>query len=365
MIPLFKVKMPLLPELPTLLNSGFIGQGKYVDSFEEKFAEYFNFNKEFCIAVNSCTSAIQLALELIDINDGDECLTTAYTCIATNIHIERRGLILKWYDVDKVSGLATLQNIKNKITKKTKVVIIVNISGTITKEIEDIYNYCESNNIFLIEDCAQSFGAKYNENFRNTNFHFQCYSFQAIKHMTTIDGGMLCVNNNTLSDRARKLRWFGFDRRISNDFRCEQDISEYGFKIHMTDINAYIGIESLKTVSDVINTHKKNSDIYIKYLKNINISLAHIDKDSSYWTFPIHIKNRVKFIEYMKQEGIQTSLVQNRQDNMKCFKKSHADLPNLDIFMETIVHIPCGWWLSENDVMFICDKIKNFTKTNL
>jgi len=184
-IPLFKVNMPENITIDDLLHSGFIGQGKYVDNFEKKFAETFKLNCKKVVSLNSCTSAIQMALKLIGIDYGDEVVTTPYTMIATNIHIDKGKIV--WYDVDKNTGLVTLENIKKVITNKTKVVILVHISGTITPELDKIIEYCHDKEIFVIEDAAQSLGATFNNNYIFHDSDFVAFSFQATKHLTTID----------------------------------------------------------------------------------------------------------------------------------------------------------------------------------
>lgn len=360
---MFKVNIPKGLSIDNLLHSGFIGQGKYVDIFEKKFAEHFELDSDKVISVNSCTSAIQLGLELEGISIDDDIVTPAYTCLATNSDILRRGANIIWYDVNKITGLSKLNDIKKVITPNTKIVIIAHLSGTITDDLEKILDFCHLNNIKVIEDSAQSLGAKFNDRYVNSKFDYVAFSFQAIKHLTTIDGGILYCNDSSMAKEAKLLRWFGFDRKSSSDFRCTQNVKKIGMKIHMTDIPAYIGIKSLDTIDEIIDKHIKNANIYYKEFERLDgIIPAHsINSGSSFWVFPIIVENdRDGLKKYLSDHNIHSSLVQNRLDKMTCFEKSLKLLPQLDYFMDRILHIPCGWWLKDKDIYNISKIIKEF-----
>ncbi len=355
--------MPKNISVDEILHSGFIGQGQYVDDFEIKFANHFNLEIDKVVSVNSCTSAIQLALELENISQGDDIVTTPYTCLATNTDIIRRGANIVWYDVDKITGLSRLENIEKVITRNTKVIIITHISGAITEDLEKILAFCHQKGIKVIEDAAQSLGAKLNNEYININSDYIAFSFQAIKHLTTIDGGILYCGDYEKANEGKLLRWFGFDRVISSDFRCAQDVKRLGMKIHMTDINAFIGIESLKTVDDIINAHIKNAKLYEQLLPIVDgITISHkIKSGSSFWVYPILVeKNRDGLKKYLEENGVYSSLVQNRLDGMTCFKSAFKLLPNLSYFMRRILHIPCGWWVSEEEVSYIVGIVREY-----
>jgi perosamine synthetase len=366
-IPLFKVNMPGGISVDKILNSGFIGQGKHVDDFEIQFAKHFKINENKVVSVNSCTSAIQLALELENVSMGDDVVTTPYTCLATNCDILRRGAKVVWYDIDKKTGLARLENIKEVITEKTKIVIVAHLSGCMTEDLENILLFCHQKGIKVIEDAAQSLGSKFNDKYISCNSDYVAFSFQAIKHLTTIDGGVLYCRNYNKANEGKLLRWFGFDRTSSSDFRCAQDVKKIGMKIHMTDINAFIGMESLKTIDDVIKSHIENAKIYEKLLFGISgVSIPHsVKSGSSFWVYPILVEtNRDGLKEYLQEKGIHSSLVQNRLDKMSCFKQFLKPVPNLSHFIKRILHIPCGWWVREEEIKFIADTIKEYVKKN-
>jgi len=361
---LFKVHMPKSVDKPLLkvLHSGFIGQGKKVEEFEEKLGAFFN-NKKI-LTLNAGTSAIQLALRLANVSYGDEVITTAMTCTATNMPILAAGAKIVWADVNPHTGLIDPESIRQKITSKTKAIIMVHFGG-IPCEIDSINEIAKKFNIKTIEDAAHAFGSEYKGAKIGNHSDFVIFSLQAIKHITTIDGGLLLCKNTEDYERGKLLRWFGIDRESNRkDFRCEEDIKEYGYKFHMNDISAIVGIEQLKYIDYILDKHIDNQNYYDTNLKNIK-GIRIIDKDhclkSSCWIYTLHVDKRDLFIKWMDEQNIMTSRVHERNDIHRAFSESRCKLPNLDSFNSSQVSIPVGWWIEKIDREFIVKKIKEFS----
>ena len=233
---LFKVHMPKSVDKPLLevLHSGFIGQGKKVDEFEEKLGQYFG-NKKV-LTLNSGTSGLHLALRLANVGHGDEVITTAMTCTATNMPILAAGAKIVWADVNPITGLIDPQAIEEKITSKTKAIMMVHFGG-IPCDIDAINAIAKKYNLKTIEDGAHAIGAEYKGSKIGNHSDFIMFSLQAIKHFTTVDGGLLLCKDQSDYERGKLLRWYGIDRdEKRKEFRCEEDIIEYGYKYHMNDI---------------------------------------------------------------------------------------------------------------------------------
>ena len=362
---LFKVHMPKSVDIPLLevLHSGFIGQGPKVDQFEENLSNYFG-NKRV-ITVNAGTSAIQLALRLAGVGCGDEVISTPMTCTATNMPILAAGAKIVWADVDRETGLIDPKSIEEKITKKTKAIIMVHFGG-LPCQIDEINEIARKHKIKTIEDAAHAFGSEYNGKKIGNHSDFVIFSFQAIKHITTIDGGLLLCKDNKDYERGILLRWFGIDRKSNRkDFRCEEDITEYGYKFHMNDISAVIGIEQLKYLDEITSRHIANQTYYDKNLMNIpGVKLINKPQltTSACWIYTLHIDKRDLFIEYMDRSGVMVSRVHERNDVHTAFISSKANLPNLDIFNATQVSIPVGWWIDDEDREYIVQKIMEFSE---
>jgi len=361
---LFKVHMPKTIDKPLLkvLHSGFIGQGPKVEEFEEKLSHYFQ-NKNV-ISLNAGTSALQLALRLANVGHGDEVITTAMTCTATNMPILAVGAKIVWADVNPNTGLIDAKSIKSKITNKTKAIIMVHFGG-LPCDIDEINNIAKKFNLKTIEDGAHAFGSEYKGKKIGNHSDFVIFSLQAIKHITTIDGGLLLCKNTEDLERGKLLRWFGIDRNGNRkDFRCEEDIQEYGYKFHMNDIAAVVGIEQLKYVDSLVAKHIENQKFYDENLKNIR-GVRLINKPnflvSSCWIYVLHIEKRDEFISWMDEQGVMTSRVHERNDIHTAFIQSKCALPGLDEFNKTQVSIPVGWWINQTDREFIVSKIREFS----
>ena len=357
MIPLFKVKMSenASSAVSEVLNSGFIGQGPKVEEFEDLlWAELKCKNRP--VTVNSCTSAIDLALHLCGVGPGDEAICTPLTCWASNIGPVHRGATIRWADIDPITGLIDPDSVKSLITSKTKAIIAVNWAGRICD-----YKTLKSFGIPVIEDAAHTWDVL-NESFGERG-DYVCYSFQAIKFLTTGDGGILICEDKQKEEEARILRWYGLDRTKGETFRCQNMIENAGFKYHMNDIAATIGISNISTARDSVYFHLKNSRLFINNIHNKNIILPPWDNTCSFWLFSLHVLNNRKqeFIKYMEEKGISVSPVHYRNDLYPCtLKFKEKELPGVDRFSETQVAIPNGWWLTDDNIDYIIDTVNGF-----
>jgi len=368
-IDLFKVFMA--PEAPALVEqtllSGFIGQGKRVDEFESELKEHFK--HPYVSTVNSATSGLQLALNIakdtVDFRDNDEVLTTPLTCTATNFAILANNMRLKWVDVDPKDCNIDLNDLARKLSPTTKIVMVVHWGGyavdlakldSILETFKNIHGFKP----VVIEDCAHAWGSSYNGKLIGCHGNLSVFSFQAIKHLTTGDGGAIISHDHATYKRINLLRWYGLDRTASTDFRCEQDIKEWGYKFHMNDIAASIGICNLKYANANVATHMDNSSFYQQALASVNgVTLLESlpNRRSSAWIYTMHVDRRADFIKRMREKKIAVSLVHARNDKHSCLSKFRCILPSMDQIAQTMITIPCGWWVTKEDREYIKDTI--------
>jgi dTDP-4-amino-4,6-dideoxygalactose transaminase/ribosomal protein S18 acetylase RimI-like enzyme len=369
-IPLFKVFMSddACEITNKTLRSGFISQGSKVEEFENELKKVFDYDK--ILTVNSATSGLTLAVRLLNLASDDEIISTPMTCFATTSAILAvTNAKIVWTDVDKSCHM-DLDDLERKITNKTKVIMVVNWGGTIIdlEKIHDIISR-KNKNIMIIQDCAHSFYAEYKNKKYNSEYNtISVYSFQAIKHLTTADGGCIILPNDLLYQRAKLLRWYGLSREYKNkkDFRIEHDIPESGFKFHMNDLNASIGLGNLPFIKDNINHVRKLATIYDKHLSNIvEIAKRPVNSNSSFWLYTIFIKEREQFIQWMRKCSITVSQVHTRNDRHSCVKQYQISLPQLDIINEELVCIPIGWWVTIDQVYYIIECIKQFVNKTM
>lgn len=369
-IPQFKVftSNESVEMVSKVLQSGYIGQGPKVDEFESKLQDILDFDS--AITVNSCTSALWLALHLADVGEGDYVISTPMTCSATNEVITLRGAKIIWADIDQYGnidpasvhtlvGLHETKLMRNRL----KAVMAVDWGG-LPANYDSLRAALKPFDIPIIQDAAHSFMATYlGEPISRSGGDYVCFSFQAIKHLTTGDGGLL-VTPSSQYERAKLLRWYGLDRTSADAMRCRQDIKEAGYKFHMNDISAAIGLGNLPYMYEVVSAHRENANYYDEQFAGLNLAPKAPSPDyavSSQWIYTIHVPKPLKFEEYMKRKGIGVSQVHNRNDYYSCFgDATRQKLDNLDEWYTTMSAIPVGWWLSEEDKETIVYYVKKW-----
>ena len=390
-IPLFKVFMAptAKEEVGKVLDSGYIGQGPKVDEFEKQLGEYFG-NKKV-VTLNAGTSALHLALHLLKkskldwnrneyehlvftnhnwpgIENGDEVLASPLTCTASNWPILANNLKIKWVDIDPTTLNMDLEDLERKMTPKTKAIMGVHWGGypldlDKIKEIQTRFREKHKWAPVLIEDGAHSIGTKYKGEYLGNHGNFVMNSLQAIKHITSVDGGLLYCPHEELYERAKLLRWYGIDRspKGRTDFRCEADIEEWGFKFHMNDMCAAVGMENFKHLNKIVSKHKENAAYYDEHLQNVEgVTLLKREEgfESAFWIYTLKVDDRPSFYKYMKECGITASQVHERNDKHSCMEDFKTKLPNLEKTISNIVSIPVGWWVTPEQREYIVKCIK-------
>ena len=389
-IPLFKVYMSdkAATNVAEVLNSGFIGEGPQVKAFEHELKDYFkaHYTNTNLTLVNSATSAEHLIYHYLKkdrvltqsyewgastinwpaLADTDEVLSTALTCTATNWPIINEGLNLKWVDVDPLTLNMSLVDLENKINEKTRIVTVVHWGGnpidmarleTIVKQAEQKYG----RPIAIVEDGAHSFGGKYEDgSYIGFRGNFATFSLQAIKHITSVDGGFITSPYSSFEKDAKILRWYGIDREGPRaDFRCEADIPEAGFKYHMNDVSAAVGRANLADADQVLSRYRSNGEYYERALSDVDgVTLIPKIGTPAYWLYSMHVERRDDFMRYMGEHGVATSRVHERNDFHTCTTKYKAPLPGVDKAVSTMISIPVGFWVNDEDREYIVDLIK-------
>lgn len=360
-IPLFKVFIPesVMEPLRATLMSGFIGQGPKVDEFEKALAGRLGTPR--VLTVNSATSGVTLALRLAGVERGDEVITTPLTCTATNWPILALGAAPVWADVDEETANLDPATIEALVTPRTKAIMVVHWGGD-PADMDAIWAIAKRHDLKVIEDAAHAFGSTYRGRHIGTQSDFAVFSFQAIKHMTTVDGGLVVAGSQPDCDRGRLLRWYGIDRQgPRSDFRCESDIAEWGWKFHMNDVAATIGLEQLKYVDANIARNQANAAFYGRELQSVpGITLMKTvnDRTSASWIYTMKVENREGFIAKLKERGVVASRVHERNDIHTTVAQFRRLLPQMDRLAKTMICIPVGWWVTDEDREMIVETIR-------
>lgn len=326
------------------------GQGPAVDEFDRKFSEKFKI--PYSIGVNSGSAALETACDLLHLQRDDHVIVTPLTCTATNIPLVRRGCILHWADIDPTTlnmSQASVDELLNKYP--IRAIFNVHLGGIKS----DIKAYCP-----VIDDAAQALGIYRHEAL------YTCYSFQAIKTITTADGGMFCTDFREEADKAKLLRWFGIDRDKKRDANWEAykdremvfDVDIPGHKRQPTDLDAVIGLAALEDYDEIF---KHRADLFWEYLQGLKeiegIKVLN-GPENVYWLCTVLVENRDAFRAHLTAHGIESSTVQNRNDLYAIFGGKRQNLPNMNKLENEYLCLPLHNHMTIEDVRYICGIIK-------
>jgi len=377
--PLFKVHVPkadALAELGKVFDSGFINEGLQVTALTEELSAYLGSNH--LILTNSCTSALFLALKLAGVGPGDEVISTPMTCVATNAAIAMTGAKIVWADVDPEHGMLDPYSVMEKWTPNTKAVMAVAWAGT-PPNMFMLQRFCKAANIKLVLDAAHAFDAHYRGQPVHEWADYTCYSFQAIKHFTTGDGGALICTDEADYRRSKCLKWFGLDRDRSKDAngnwkgqQWDVDIEEIGYKFNMNNVCAAIGLSQMEHIDHIMGRHRCNAALYDELFRGcttVRPAKRPDGSESSFWVYTMKVDTersklqRDDLLKALNAEKIMAGVVHVPNDAYTCFQDiQDSGLKGLQSFAPNQFSLPCGWWLEEDDIRHIAQRVKELTK---
>jgi perosamine synthetase len=346
-IPLFYPYIPknkILKELSNTLDSRYVGQGPKVEKFEKEFGKALGY--KYPLFVNSGTSALELAYHLLDLKEGDEVIVPVFNCTAGLMGLKRRGVKIVFADIDDNLNIDVVSVLRN-ISGRTKAIIAVGIGGLSVNP--EVYDFAKSWEIPVITDSAQHMA--------HSQGDFIIHSFQAIKHITTGDGGMLILKDKKTYERAKRLRWFGIDKTKKPKHReMTQEPEEAGYKFQPTDIDASFGLAGLSDLSKVLAHRKKLGELYRKLLS----PTIEVVTGGSYWLVTILCNKRDRLADYLDKHGVEVNLVHLRNDKFKVFGGKKHNLPIMNLIENKYLCLPINTKVTTKDVRYICKLINDF-----
>lgn len=359
MIPLVKVAMPprerLIPALEEVLYSGMIAEGEHVYRFETEFAKTFNL--PLALATSSGTAALHIALLLSGVTVGDEVITTSMTAEPTNTVILQSGATPVFADVDPETGNLDPASVASLVSPRTRAIVIVHYAG-FPADLSALRRIADQNGIALIEDAAHSLGARYAGQGIGTIGDYAIFSLQAIKHMTTVDGGILTMRDVNRAAEARKLRWFGMAKGVP---RTQVDIERIGFKYNMSNVSAVIGLAQLETIESRIRQHIENGRFFDAAISAIpGLSVTRIDPECqpSYWLYTVLSEDSEAIERCLAAVGVSASKLHRPNHYHSVFAPMRRPMPGLDTYYGRLSHIPCGWWITDEDRQRIVNALR-------
>ena len=350
----------ILEDIKETLYSGNLVQGKRVSEFEDRFAEVVG--TRFAVATNSCTSALEISIKSLGIKNK-KILVPTETFMATANAVILSDNTPVFTDIDDSTLCMSYDTIMDRMTSDVSAIIIVHMGGLVTQDVYKIRNFCDRYGLHLIEDAAHAHGAQIYNEYRDeircagSLGDVGCFSFYPTKLMTTGEGGMITTDNDTVVKMARMLRNHGGDG-TTGLFSASND--------RMTEISAILGLSQLKRLDEFVKKRNHIAKMYRKLLENITEIdlLPEYEKiKNSYWNFYFILNNidREKFINKMLQFGIQLGDAYNppchRQPVFERYVDGY-DFKVADTILENHVSLPMYTELTDDDVVFIVDKVK-------
>lgn len=348
-----------------VIKSNWIGLGPKTKEFEKKFAEYINV--KHAIALNSATAGLHLALKLFNFPKNSEVITTPITFISTAFAPLYCNLKPVFADIQEDTLNINPEEIKKKITPKTKAIIPVHYGGH-PCDMKEIQEIAQENNLIIIEDAAHACGSEYN-NKKIGSTNLTVFSFAAIKNLSTGDGGMITTNNSDFNERLRKLRWLGitsstFSRASKDSYKWDYDVEELGYKFHPTDIQSALGLVQLKKIE---KSNQLRNNIFKKYneafrdIEWIKTPIHRPNIKSSCHNYTIKIdKDREELIKHLDNLEISAGVHYKPLYMHKIFKEMKVDCPVTDKIWKKLLTLPIYPSMTEEEINKVVDGVKSF-----
>jgi perosamine synthetase len=352
----------IIPEIKKALESGWIGLGPKVAEFEEAIAAYMwdGDKLPYCCALNSCTAALHLAVKSLNLPPKSLIATTPITFVSTNHAILYEGHIPVFCDVEPRTGNIDVDSIEKAVKEYSiKAIMVVHIGGY-PCDMERINEIANDAGIPVIEDCAHAFGAWYEgSHIMGASDNICCFSFHAVKNLPVGDGGAITSRNKELIEWCKKQRWLGIDKdtvsRSQNGYTWEYEVEDVGFKYHMSDIAAIIGLKQLDSIC-------RNAVIRMEIAERYRIEMPSfvykpqydVDRQSSYHFYPMFFENRDEVYKKYVDNGVYCGMHYKMNTRYKPYENCpRMDLSGAEEYERTELTLPLHLGLTSKDMDFI------------
>lgn len=351
-----KLREAAIEKFAKIFDSGVFILGEDVEIFEKNVASYLGV--KHAIGVSSGTDALLIALMALGIGNGDEVICPSFTFFATAGSIARVGATPVFADIDRETYNISLDEIKKKVTKRTKAIIPVHLFGQ-SADIDDIVKFSDSIGVPVIEDCAQSFGAKRNGKQTGTFGEIGCFSFYPSKNLGGFgDAGLVCTDDDEIAERLRILRVHGARSQYNHEI--------VGGNFRIDTIQAALLNLKLPHVDEYIESKRRNAKMYLSELRNIDGIVLPKEKDGNFHTwhqFTVRIKNgmRDKVLESLRKSGVGCNVYYPIPlDRQKCFEDYiSGDFTKVaDEVSKDVISLPIFPELTTEEILYVCDTLK-------
>ncbi|HNC73231.1 MAG TPA: DegT/DnrJ/EryC1/StrS family aminotransferase [Chitinophagales bacterium] len=353
--------------------TGWVTQGPRVQEFEEKFAQYVG--SKYAVALSNCTTALHLAMIVAGVGNDDEVICPSMSYVATANSIRYTGARVVFAEVNPLTYNLDVNDVRNKITSKTKAILLVHQIG-MPADIDAFKTLCTEKNLILIEDAACAAGSAYKGKKIGSHSDLVCFSFHPRKVITTGDGGMITTNNEAYRDRIKLLRQHAMsvnDRvRHESDKVIFEDHIELGYNYRMTDIQAAVGIKQLEKLDFIISERRKIAFQYHEAFKEIDCIRLPLEREgyfTNYQSYSIYLKPNCKIsrndlMQALLDEGISTRRgisTAHRETVYKGYQENYSLSISEDASDRSIV-IPLYYPMTGEEVDYVITNISSILK---
>jgi len=352
-----------------VLHGTILTHGPKCANFENSFAEYIGV--KHAITTSNCTTAIHLGLIACGVGFGDEVIVPAMTHVATAHAVEHCGAVPVFVDIDIKTGCIDPKSIEEKITKKTRAIVVVHFIG-LPCDMRSISAVADHHKIPVVEDSATALGATYDHKFAGSLGKLGCFSFYPTKHITSLEGGMLTTDDDVVADKVRSQRAFGYDKGLEDrKIAGVYDIKSLGWNYRMSEGHAAVGHVQLKRLGGFLERRQKNAERLVQEIVQITglsvMPLKYKHSNSSWYCVNIMLldeleMSRNEFARKLNAEGIGTSvhypvaLPLSKYYSSK-YPVSEGEFSQAQYLAANTISLPCGPHVIDEDIELMIEKI--------
>jgi len=349
-----------------VLMSGWVGPGEKVDTFEKNFAEYVG--TRFALSMNSCSSALFAAMKVIGV-EGREVVTTAQTFVSTNHAILQNGGTPVFADIEAETLNIDPVSIADRVTDDTAAIVVVHHGGH-PCDMDPIIEIAKGLGIPIVEDAAHAVGARYKGRMAGSLGTIACFSFGALKNICTGDGGMLTTDDEQIAEQIKNMRWMGINRSTYDRFRrngraraWEYDVEEAGYKFHMNDMSAALGIVQLAKLE---STNAARREVAVQYrgaFEDLDWIQTLQEKEyakSAHHAFVVLVEDRDGLIEHLAEQEIDAGVHYRPNHLYSVYEPYRRSLPVTESRWTRMVTLPMFPAMTNDDVLKVINAVRAF-----
>lgn len=354
-----------LEAVQKVFETGWLGLGSTVFEFENVIKEYLGAKN--VIAVNTGTSALHLALDAFGIVKDDEVLVPSLTFCATIQAITILGAIPVFCEIVPQTLNIDIEDVKKRITGKTKAIIPVHYCGN-TCDMDALLTLGRDNGITIIEDAAHAFGSTYKGRRIGSFGDATCFSFDPIKNITCGEGGAIVLENDAIAEEVRRKRILGIDKdtwhRYQNRRSWFYEVTTQGYRYHMSNINAAIGLAQFKKLDKFIEKKRRIVSIYneqLGHLEGLELIRWNLEETAPFM-YIIRVLNekRNEMIDFLKERGVETGIHYIPNHIQPQFSRYAGPLPITEKVWTEILTLPLFYEMTEEDIDLVVRSVISF-----